>query len=253
MKQSLHMKLDEVKTPSNFIRSEQFVDAILLICPSLVGCLTMFAALEKSGELAGLFGGGIVAIVALAVLRLFRERHRFKRVKQAEEEPSSALDAVLISLHHTLLHGGGTPFKSPDLRICLHAPRGPKEWRQVTDYVGPKVRVGKGSVRNRKVGVVGEAFRTGKHVLAKLPSGKDRIQFLMKYGFEREEAAGVKSDTKSWLAVLVGDTNNPIAVLYCDSVETEFFGRKDHFRQNVLRAAVLGIAQFIPTSPEGAE
>jgi hypothetical protein len=95
------------------------------------------------------------------------------------------------------------------------------------------------------VGVVGSAFRFGQESLSVLPANETLIDFLVKQGFTRDEAAQRNSDRKSWIAIPIGEPSKVFAVIYCDSAIADFFGNKSSQRRKALAGAILGVAEFL--------
>lgn len=189
--------------------------------------------------------GAISLIAVLALINTIIQLKEFRQDRGSQGAREYVLQGILNALHSTIQYGGGKQFESPGLRICLHVPKEDGNWYQLTDYAGPNQKRGRGKLADMSKGVVGEAFRTGRLVVAKLPGNSNLIDFSLAYGYDRSEAAELKPDRQSWLAIPIGEPDAPIAVLYCDSSESEFFGAANQFRQKVLKAAVLGIAEFV--------
>lgn len=169
-----------------------------------------------------------------------------KRRELQQKADLTPLDGMVAALHATLVSGGGKQFSEPQLRICVHVPEG-DHFVQLTEYFNGKFSSGKTGRRVRcEKGVVGEAIRTGKTTLAKVPRNTDRIDYLVSScGYTREEAVAVRSNANSWIAVLVGQPDCIIGIIFCDAVPPTFFGNKNGFRWNVLHATALGVADYI--------
>lgn len=189
---------------------------------------------------------GAVGAVAVVVWRLVAAVRRDRSAG-----PQAELDAVLHTLHACLRFGCSKTFETVDVRLCVFAPvlnssETPKEVYQLTDYVGPAVRHGRGRRLSCRCGVVGQAIRTGESCFYLLPDGADLAEVLVKdFGYTPEEAATKRKDRKSYAAIPVGEPGRIIAVLYIDSDTADLFGRKNSPPRRLLDAARLGVAEFV--------
>src|SRR5690606_20149101 len=100
---------------------------------------------------------------------------------ESEENSLHPIDGILAALRSQLVFGGPDAGKDHGLRLCVHVPRGPEQYYQLTDYFGPKPRTGRGRVFSVGQGVAGEAFRTCKTTCDTLPENRSLIEHLVRY------------------------------------------------------------------------
>ena len=161
-------------------------------------------------------------------------------------ESARDLTGVLLTLYHIMKQHcriGDSPDEAKRLRLTVHRVVG-EEFEQCVDYVG-----GSGGPAGRRfsvrAGIAGHAAAIGKPVLAKR-NNDNHAEFLAeladRWRFTLAEAAKVSHDRKSWMAVPIPGKNGPIAVLFLDSNEQDFFAPDV---QNVVVAACQGLAAYV--------
>lgn len=182
--------------------------------------------------------------VAVSSLLVVKEVVAFRTSNQPDK--SALLDGCLFTLHRLLMWNRGQESDKDDvLRICVHEKIN-ESWVQVTDYVGPKKRRGKGRRADISKGVVGLAFRNKETTIAKCRSRDERItQLITSFGYTEEEARGIRTDAMCWVAIPIGEPENFYAVVFLDVNSFDFFGRQDSFRMKTLQECVVSIASLL--------
>lgn len=182
-----------------------------------------------------------------------------KVAKAVKTDRKEADDISVRDLHGCLhvvyevvrRHKGIVTYEEKDLarfRITVHNVVG-GELEQSVPYVGGCRNDLKPAGRRfpLRCGIIGMVARTGETGLA-VRTTKDQAEYLKElvkdWGYKADEAAKLSADRWSSMAVpVMGDQPGvPIAVLYADSNDPEFFTEK---AQELLVAAATGLATWI--------
>ncbi len=181
------------------------------------------------------FTAGALSFVVLAWRAVVRNR------KAQGAAALHALDGALHALHAILENGDG----NSGLRICVFVPHHKKKdtCHQITNYVGGDGG-GKGRDHSCRCGVVGSAFRSTECQFDTLPKNTQVVDHLVReHGFDRQEAATMRQDRRSWAAMPVGDP--VVAVIFLDSVIGDFFGKSKGTRRRIIESSAIGVAAFM--------
>lgn len=171
-----------------------------------------------------------------------------KAKKEKRSESTHELEGCLQTLHAMLTHyyqGGELK-----LRITIHVPTDQNQrLLQVMNYVGDNA-TGHGAGRKfpAQSGVIGQAFRTKKLVVARRVND-DPIKYMQElvelHGYTPEDAAAIQPVTQAWLAMPIFETGTAKTIegiLYLDATDPKFFTQK---RVKMIESASIGIALFI--------
>lgn len=224
----------------SFVRTSRFYD---------VGAsVAFFAGTALEIPLKGRFDSvpeGVFAISFGILACLMLVLKNFLEHKNLEERHNPThLNSFVRSLF-PILEVAGPNHGEPKLRLALYIPNG-NGHLVVTDSKGfDEVDL---KPIERTKGVVGRAAREKKLVVVQLPTrgNPDVVDFFVRHmSFERAEAIKHDQSRRSWAAVPVMNEDTLEAVLYCDSVDRDFFGNANSVRRKILEAAVVGVADFI--------
>jgi hypothetical protein len=177
-----------------------------------------------------------------------------KAVYTWNDKGRTRLHHGLVGCLHTLdsvLRVSSEQEIEPGLRLTIHTPvpghGGSKELEQVVDYVSTESRLRKGAGRRfmQQCGILGQAYRTGKPLVAvrEQENYEEYIKELVaKWNYSEDQAKALRLDGRSFMAVPLNGTEGVEAVLYLDSSKANFFTVN---RQGLVASACVGIALFI--------
>lgn len=225
---------------STFLGSSRFCDA----CTGVAFFAGTALEIPLKGKFSAIPDGaftiffGVVACVMLLLKNILEHK------TQEERHSPSHLDSFTRALHPILI-AAGPKHGEPELRVSLYIPHGNGNLI-VTDAVGFGTE--ECSPVDRTKGVIGRAAREKKLAIATLPiKGEPTVAdfFVRHLGYERSEAMKHDQRRRVWAAVPVMNGETLEAVLYCDSLDRDFFGNANSVRRKILEAAVTGVVDFI--------
>jgi hypothetical protein len=222
---------------------------------SLTAIATAIPAVKFIGD--GQTGWGTASIVVGLLLfaancGLAYRQHRAK----AADLKNAWLEPVLLQLFIALKELN-RKVEKPGLRVCLHFAQG-EEWEQLTEYVGdPYAHIGgwsqglKGRRFPKRCGATGLAFRFPKKLfVGSLPADRDLSDYLAKvFNYTASDLRDLRTDRRSWAAVLVGRTDERHAVIFCDAAVPDFFGPDGSCARRVIIGASRTLARHLRQSP----
>ncbi|MDI1481180.1 hypothetical protein [Polyangium sp. y55x31] len=225
--------------------SREFAPALLTFVASVVTILVALLNASASRWFGLMVVAGLVS-AAVSAIKIAQARH--KDDKQSALESPSDLAGFLLTLYHVVKKQrqiGDTEADLKRLRLTIYNVDG-EYLKQCVDYVG-----GNGGTKtlhklSLRTGVVGRAAMTGKAVVAQRMS-HDHADFIHelieRYHFTREEAEQVDHERRAWMAVpILGANQNPLAVVYLDSVDPGFFNKQT---QDIIAGGCAGLAQYM--------
>ena len=231
-----------------------WIDVSLTMAKGVVGAAALYRFATQDppdNNAVKLFGSALLLVVGIEVvahIRAHRKRYA-EKVKAAKREAMrlsvDPLDAALDALHSVIVSDRASG--KHGLRVCLWEPDGNGNLRQLTEYAGAPPKNYRGRLSPVTCGIIGLVYRT-KLAVVKVAQRSQRTdvsfvdQMMNEFGYPEEAARELRSDRQAWAAIAIGDPDAPLAVLYLDSRQREFFGSKNGCAQRAIQSACVSIA-----------
>jgi hypothetical protein len=200
--------------------------------------------IARAGRIAG--PEGVLAVLAFSAA-IVKAILSWKEKRKTRSH--TGLDGCLFTLHSVL--ASAEAGADPGLRLTIHTPVSAKksenQLEQMIDYVSsdPKRRVGAGRRFMQQCGILGDAYRTGKVILAvrEQEDYEGYIKELVeKWHYSEDQARALNPNARSFMAVPLSGEDGVEAVLYVDSTKLNYFTEN---RRVLVESACVGIALFI--------
>ncbi|HAH46847.1 hypothetical protein [Gimesia sp.] len=228
-----------------FLKKRLFWDSLATIISGIAAIVLGFYRFKNSRVedqllIEILFG----LTIAFCICSLIRIVIDFKN--EYHDDGEESLNAMLHILYSQLSgyrnkqHSG-----DPQLRICVYVPDGTGHLQQRTEYVGTTETGKKGTRVCVSRGIIGKAYENKALTVDSLPRNRKFVDYMkVKYNFSIEQIRELRKDRQSWAALYLGDDTNCVAIIYCDSCLSGYFGNEYSFRWKVLYHSAVGMLRF---------